>query len=787
MMRQSRRLALMLAAQFIPFAAYAQTTQQNPPASSDDDEEEEEAPATPAASGETPAASEAPAASAETPEPDDERRTRMLPRYSTLDGSIGLLHTASAQTGAAGSFRFGFTGEYFGASEFLRPPALTGTAAVGGADSASHVGGTITLSYNPLDFLEIFGSIRAYANANNRERPGLFQVLGDSNLGVKGAFRVTRGFYLGLDAQVQFLNRSGDVGLLLDSTSAQFRALASLDLREITRSVPLRFHLNVGYHLDNSAAVVTDTESRRRAAQPGFDSTMCATTLANDPRCYLEISRVERFALGINRHDQLGVRIGADAELPYVRPFVEWAVGVPVNRQGYSCYDPGTTGAAPGGAADDDLCLGNPDVGFASLPSNLTIGARVLPPLRGFSAVLAFDIATSGTSSFVRELAPTPPWQVFFGAAFAYDVHGQNQRIEVPGPERIVTREVDRTPPGGTVNGNVRDAESHTGVNRAIVTFTGHPELHVLATAADGTFRSGHIPPGDYRVRVEAEGYQPNDCNFTIAAPPPPAEPAPATPGAPAAPAEPAAAPTPPAPVTANCELRALPRRGGIQGHVGSSQGGAAVANATVTIAPAPGFSVPQGQQAPFEQTATTDEGGNFTVADILAGPYLVSVAPTATHMGTTPEPVSVEARRNANVTITARRRGAMAARLQGNLIIITRQVHFQTGSATILPDSNTLLEDIADVIRRNNSLSSVEIQGHTDNQGTPDGNMTLSQQRAEAVRDRLVQLGVSADRLTARGFGQTRPIRPNLTVAGRAANRRVMFRVTRAPAGAAQ
>ena len=213
-----------------------------------------------------------------------------------------------------------------------------------------------------------------------------------------------------------------------------------------------------------------------------------------------------------------------------------------------------------------------------------------------------------------------------------------------------------------------------------------------------------------------------------------------------------------------------------------SSQGGASVSNATVTVAPAPGFSVPQGQQAPFEQTATTDEGGNFTLADILAGPYLVSVGPTATHMGTTPQEVTVEARRNASVTITARRRGAMAARLQGNLIIITRQVHFQTGSATILPDSNTLLEDIADVIRRNSSLSSVEIQGHTDNQGTAEGNMTLSQQRAEAVRDRLVQLGVSADRLTARGFGQTRPLRPNLTVAGRAANRRVMFRVTRAP-----
>ncbi|MFO0605407.1 MAG: OmpA family protein [Polyangiales bacterium] len=776
----------MLAAQFIPFAAYAQ---QNPPASSsEDDEEEEEAPAAnpaPSESGgsgasETPAEPSAPA----TPESDEDRRIRMRARYSTLDGSIGLLRTASAQTGAAGSFRFGFTGEYFGASEFLRPPTLTGTAAVGGADSASHVGGTITLSYNPLDFLEIFGSIRAYANSNNRERPALFQVLGDSTLGVKGAFRVTTGLHLGLDAQVLLLNRSGDVGLLLDSTSAQFRALASLDLHEITGSVPLRFHLNVRYLLDNSAAVVTDTEQRRRAAA-GVTAADCASSLANDPRCYIEVSRVERFALGVNRHDQVGINVGIDANLPYVNPFAEWSVGIPVNRQGYSCYDPGTSGAAPGGAADDDLCLGNPDVGFSSLPSRVTLGARVLPPINGLSAILAFDIATSGTSSFVRELAPTPPWQFFFGAAFAYDSHLQNQRIEVPGPERVVTREVDRTPPGGTVNGNVRDAESHSGINRAIVTFTGHPELHVLATAADGTFRSGHIPPGDYRVRVEAEGYQPNECAFTIAAPAAPAEPAPAAPGAPATAPAPAAAPTPPAPVTANCELRALPRRGGLQGHVTSSQGGAAVANATVTIAPAPGFSVPQGQQAPFEQTATTDEGGNFNLADLLAGPYLVSVGPTATHMGTTPQAVTVEPRQTANVNITARRRGAMAARLQGNLIVITRQVHFQTGSAQILPDSNTLLEDIADVIRRNSSISSVEIQGHTDNQGTPENNMTLSQQRADAVRERLVQLGVAADKLTARGFGQTRPIRPNLTVAGRAANRRVMFRVTRGAAGA--
>jgi len=781
MMRQSRWLALVLAAQFVPLAAYGQS-QRNPPANaSDDEDEEEEETSSSAGSNESNAtASESTAdsnASTEADEPEEDRRIRLRARYSTLDGSIGLLRTTTAQTGASGSFRFGLIGEYFGTSEFLRPAGLMGTTAVGGVDDASHVGGTLTLSYNPLEFLEIFGSIRAYANANNRERPSLFQVLGDSTLGLKGAFRVTRGFYLGLDAQVLLLNRSGDVGLLLDSTSAQFRALASLDLRELTRSVPLRFHFNVRYHLDNSAEVVNETEQRRRAAA-GVSAADCASSLANDPRCYIEVSRIERFALGVNRHDQVGVHVGLDANLPYVNPFVEWSVGIPVNRQGYSCYDPGSTGMAPGGVSDDDRCLGNADVGFSSLPSRVTLGARVLPPLHGLSALLAFDIATSGTSDFVRELAPTPPWQFFFGAAFAYDAHLQNRRIEVPGPERIVTREIDRTPPGGTVTGTVRDAETRSGISRAIVTFTGHPELHVLATAADGAFRSGHIPPGDYRLRVEAEGYQPGECSFTIAAPPAPAEPSPTTPATATPP------PAAPAPVTTQCELRALPRRGGLQGRVVSSQGGGPVANATVTIAPGPGFIVPQGQQAPSEQTVTTDEGGNFRLGDILAGPYLVSVAPTSTHMGTTPQTVTVEPRQTARIDITARRRGAMAARLQGNLIVITRQVHFQTGSAEILPDSNTLLEDVADVIRRNPSIASVEIQGHTDNQGTPESNMTLSQQRAEAVRDRLVQLGVPADKLTARGFGQTRPIRPNLTAAGRAANRRVMFRVTRGAAG---
>nr|MBK7063887.1 OmpA family protein [Deltaproteobacteria bacterium] len=775
-MRHSRWLALILVAQAValPMTAFAQTPPAGgrPAAATDEEDEEdiddEDAPAAPAAT--SPAAT-APAATPEqpgTPETDEARRTRILPRFSSLDGSIGLLHTRAAQTGAAGSFRFGLIGEYFGASEYLRPPTLGGTAAVG-VDSASHVGGTATLSYSPLDFLEIFASIRAYANANDRERPSLFQVLGDTTLGVKGAARIWRGLYVGGYASLYLLNRSGDIGLLGDSTSADFGVLSTLDLRDFGASVPLRFHINAHYYLDNSSAIVSQTEERRRAAQPGYDAARCASG-AIDPTCFLEVSRIERHALGINRVDRFGINLAAEAELPWVRPFLEWHVGVPVNRQGYSCFEPGTGMSGPGGAADDDACLARE--GFSAMPSRFTIGTRVLPPVRGLAALLAFDIATSGSSTFVRELAPTPPWQFYFGASFAYDIHPPVQRVEVPGPERVTTREVDRTPPGGHVVGMVRDAESHNAIGGAIVNFTGHPELHILATATDGRFRSGHLVPGEYRLAVTAPEFNPGECTFTVPAP------------APAPEGSTAPAPNPDAEVNVNCELRAMPRRGGLAIHVVSSQGGVAVPNANVVLSPAPGLNVPSGQQAPVERTLTTDDQGRINAEELLAGPYMVRVESSDRHMGSTAQQATVEPRVSRGVEITVTRRPARASvAIRGNVLAILRQVHFQTNSAEILPDSNTLLEEIADTINRHPEITAVEIQGHTDNVGNPASNLTLSQSRAEAVRDTLIRLGVPADKLTARGFGQTRPLRPNLTAVGRTANRRVEFHLTRTAA----
>jgi OOP family OmpA-OmpF porin len=71
-----------------------------------------------------------------------------------------------------------------------------------------------------------------------------------------------------------------------------------------------------------------------------------------------------------------------------------------------------------------------------------------------------------------------------------------------------------------------------------------------------------------------------------------------------------------------------------------------------------------------------------------------------------------------------------------------------------------------------------VEVAGHTDNLGSPATSLPLSQQRADAVKATLVKLGVPADRITSRGYGETRPVASNRTAAGRIANRRVEIRV---------
>ena len=97
----------------------------------------------------------------------------------------------------------------------------------------------------------------------------------------------------------------------------------------------------------------------------------------------------------------------------------------------------------------------------------------------------------------------------------------------------------------------------------------------------------------------------------------------------------------------------------------------------------------------------------------------------------------------------------------------------FETNKATIKPDHHPVLNCAAAVLK-NNPLLKVQINGHTDNRGAADFNMKLSQQRANAVMDYMLKQGISPDRLSAKGWGESMPVAPNTTASDRAANRRI-------------
>ena len=110
-------------------------------------------------------------------------------------------------------------------------------------------------------------------------------------------------------------------------------------------------------------------------------------------------------------------------------------------------------------------------------------------------------------------------------------------------------------------------------------------------------------------------------------------------------------------------------------------------------------------------------------------------------------------------------------------IALAAKGINFETGKAVITASSFKSLDDLVTLL---NSYpgASVEIQGHTDNNGTPESNKTLSQDRANAVKRYLSAGGVSEVRMTAIGYGQELPLADNKTEAGKTKNRRVDFKL---------
>ena len=105
----------------------------------------------------------------------------------------------------------------------------------------------------------------------------------------------------------------------------------------------------------------------------------------------------------------------------------------------------------------------------------------------------------------------------------------------------------------------------------------------------------------------------------------------------------------------------------------------------------------------------------------------------------------------------------------------VTYGITFDVGKATIKPESMGEINRIVQLMNENPTLK-FSVEGHTDSTGNAASNQTLSEQRSQAIVDKLVELGIAKDRLTAVGKGQNSPIADNNTDEGRAKNRRVEF-----------
>jgi outer membrane protein OmpA-like peptidoglycan-associated protein len=106
-----------------------------------------------------------------------------------------------------------------------------------------------------------------------------------------------------------------------------------------------------------------------------------------------------------------------------------------------------------------------------------------------------------------------------------------------------------------------------------------------------------------------------------------------------------------------------------------------------------------------------------------------------------------------------------------------TGAIYFRTNSAELDRASDPLLDSVADIADRCPAVK-IEVSGHTDSTGDRQFNMRLSAARASSVADFLIRRGVRRERISATGFGDTRPVASNETEEGRAHNRRIVFRV---------
>jgi outer membrane protein OmpA-like peptidoglycan-associated protein len=604
--------------------------------------------------------------------------------YNTFEGSTGSMFIVDPGMGAPGAVRLQLGLDTYSGGSFLYD-----------GDNVEQDRQFITASWTAIDILEIYASVQNRGSVSDLPAQNSLHALGDTSVGVKVGTRTGSIWRFGGDARLLVQNDIGNKGTLLDATSIGLRGSIALDLQGLAHPAPFIARLNADYYFDNSAKVLADTEDTR------YDALKNPAPRSDETRNL--ITRVERFGLGVNRVDMFTIGLGVEVPLElsknfFLHPMVDWRLGMPVNRQGYSCaFHSSDAKRGTNAPKADDTCLD--DAGFSSWPMSLAIGARVVPPVRGLSVLLGVDFALNGSDTFVRELAPIPPFRMLVGLSYDYDARPPPPP-PAPPPPPPAPPAPSLPPPVGKLLGQVGDQTSGQPIAGVIVRTVGS-ERTPLATNENGSFVAEGLAPGAVEFELSHPDYEPRRCATTI----------PATGGE----------------FSLSCTLAPLPVSGSVKLSL-HDQFGAAVSGARVQLT------------GPSTSSAVSDASGEVAALGLAPGDYTARIESDA-HLIRVLR-FAIDKRQQTRLEVALVRKPAAAdVQLRGKEIRANK-LKFAADSAELSPEAAQSVAELADMMLRDASMRRVRIQG--------DGGDALALTRALTIKQRLVDAGVPDSRLEA-------------------------------------
>ncbi|MCC6335044.1 MAG: OmpA family protein [Myxococcales bacterium] len=420
----------------------------------------------------------------------------------------------------------------------------------------------------------------------------------------------------------------------------------------------------------------------------------------------------EEFALGINEYHRINFGLAIEVPLPIATPFLEYYLAGPLGVPGGSLTGPDNRPVAVTDA----------------MPQNLNLGAKITA-IKDLTITSGVNIGL--TRSVGLGVPATTPWNFYVAASFAIDPF---QRGETKFIDTVRMKKVETIKPPPRMEGTITDKETGKPVAGAIVAIGTSPKV---ASDEQGAFTTHEVKAARVTLKVTRDGYKALEQALDL-----PADPT---------------KPLPKLTLVLEPEVKK------------------ATFSITVTAAKKP-VKAQVSLKGDGEGTgsAQVESGDAPTAAELPAGKYVINVIAEGFLAKTREVQISAGATMNVAFELEAAPKKPLVV-FKGDKIEILQQVHFQTGKAVIMADSNSLLQQVVDSIVKN-GVKRVRVEGHTDNRGKKEANQKLSEDRARAVADYLIAQGIEAARIESVGYGDSKPIAPNLTARGRELNRRVEF-----------